>query len=169
MGTNVFVEVASPGVVDEGSLVGGAERHRSRPLDADTADASFAARVRNGLGVGLRWAARALLLSPVLAVARLPLRAVSPRLGDATVAVFVGVVVAFFAMLDIWLLASIVWWAGRRRRHLAMPRLAARAHGAQGAGGSGDDGFRLRATSASSPRSRPLRTPGCCSRGRSCS
>jgi len=84
------------------------------------------ASTRGGLGRILHGLARALYLGPVLVLFKLLARAAGFASDYVTVA-FVILVVVFFAVLDLYLFVSVIWWFGRKsaeRLRLVLPRRA---------------------------------------------
>jgi hypothetical protein len=90
-------------------------------------------KVRDTIGGGVRVLAKAMYLSPVFVFARLIAHyAVDPLFGAVVVVVFVTLVLAFFTLLCLYLLASFVAWNQSKRTSLARPH-AALAHGVENA------------------------------------
>lgn len=76
---------------------------------------------RDGVGLLLKWVARALYFSPVFglayAVTRGPIAALA-------VAIFVGLVLAFFAVLILYILVAFIAFGDEKRRGLERPRVS---------------------------------------------
>ena len=78
-------------------------------------------RTRNAVGKMLRWLGAMLLFSPLAIIPKLFIPSSIRWASDAITVVFVCLVVAFFAALNLWFVVSLVWWA---RRGPAGARLA---------------------------------------------
>jgi hypothetical protein len=72
-------------------------------------------RVKRWVGSVLRWSARAAYLSPVLIALRLGSREV----GDSGVVIVVAIAVAFFSLLNLFVLLSLLSYRARKRAGLA--------------------------------------------------
>lgn len=91
-------------------------RGQSRNIPADprlVRERSVTGTLRNVVGMPLRWVAWLLVASPALIIPKLFL----PRaLSDSITVGFALVVVAFFAVLALYFVFSIVWWLAHRGR-----------------------------------------------------
>lgn len=80
--------------------------------------------VRDGAGWPLRWVARALYLSPVLGLAY---AITSGHVAALVAATFVGLVLAFFLLLILYILIAFIAFGESARRGLARPRVSLHA------------------------------------------
>jgi hypothetical protein len=140
MAESLFIQTVSQGA--EGSLAAGSraggslgtetsgilETRDGHPARALTRDyvrrGSAGTTVRNLVGGLLKWVARALYLSPVLAVAYI---VTGGETGAIAVATFVIIVAAFFVVLALYVVVSFAVFSGSQRASLARPSLILQA------------------------------------------
>jgi hypothetical protein len=67
-------------------------------------------QVKRGLGRGLKWTARGLYLTPLLLIVKLGFWLADSATADILTVAFVGLVVAFFALLNLYVLAAFTAW-----------------------------------------------------------
>ena len=91
-----------------------------RPLTRDyvVVSGGVLVGIRDGVGVLLKWLARALYLSPAIVIAKVVLSGLAAAVA---VAAFVCVVLAFFVVLIVYIVAAFVAFGQNARRRLSCP------------------------------------------------
>jgi hypothetical protein len=97
---------------ERGFLDGRAGDLRIRPLHAPyvTRRRGVLEAIRAGVGWLLKNAARLIYLAPALVVVKLVLYFIDSPTSDLVIVAFVGLVILFFALLNLYIFISILWW-----------------------------------------------------------
>jgi hypothetical protein len=116
MATSIFLQsdAAARGRSELARVFGAEAVTRTVPVQSDRRGVLEV--VRGGLRFVLKQCARALYVSPVLVVAKLALRSWSREASDFVIVVFCGIVVAFFATLNLYIFWSIAWFTQTKRK-----------------------------------------------------
>jgi hypothetical protein len=110
---HAFVQRATLGGCEEQGFVDG----RAEDIQTQRVFAPYVRRRRNLLEAArgrARWllknAARLIYLAPALVVLKVILYVIDEPTSDLTIVAFVGVVIVFFAVLNLYILISVLWW-----------------------------------------------------------
>lgn len=110
---HAFLQRATPeGCEERGFLDGRANDIRTRRIEAPYAhkDRGKLEVVRGGVGWLLSAAAKLIYVAPVLIAVKLILYFIDNTASDFVVVAFVGFVVFFFVLLNVYIFISIIWW-----------------------------------------------------------
>jgi hypothetical protein len=110
---HVFLQRTTTEGCEERSFLDG----RSNDVRAQRVDAPYVVRrrgtlerVRGGVAWLLKNAARLVYVSPALLIVKVILKLFDDAMSDLTIVIFVLIVVLFFAVLNLYLFVSILWW-----------------------------------------------------------